>query len=112
MYYITHVVMESFPAEDMRKLLFYTQQEDLNEFFWGTDNNAFPKESIDVLVAANKIVDILQRIPLEKNQWPWVDKDGVLYIADSKDPMGNRKKIGVYDAVLKKFYSDSKEESI
>lgn len=104
--------MEAFPKEGMRKLAFYTQEENLDEFFLGIDNNAFSKKEMDKLITKNKVVDILQRIPLDKNQWPWIDKEGFLYIADSKNPESDKKKIGVYDYVLKNFYSDIEEKSM
>ena len=108
MYWITHFTPEdTLPKHGMRKLAFCSQQKDPNEFFWGTDNNPFSKEEIEELATIGKIILIPQKLPLKEHEEAlYIDSKGALWLAHYTNSDKNKKEIGFYDVLLKKFFQE------
>jgi hypothetical protein len=109
MHWITHIVFEGLPHTGVRKIHFYTQQEDPNEFFWGIDNNPRPKEEIQRMVDNSKIIPVQEKISLKETETLFIDPDGVLFLAHYMDSSKNRKEIGMYDSSISKVFQEPGE---
>lgn len=108
MFWITHFIPDGLPKYGMRKLFFYTNQEDPNEFFWGTDNNPFTREEVNEMVERKKIIPIPHKLPLTETDTLYIDSKGTMWLANYIDSDINKKEVGFYDEPIGKFFQDLK----
>ncbi|MEO5646372.1 MAG: hypothetical protein ABIO57_01210 [Candidatus Paceibacterota bacterium] len=107
MFWITHFVPDSLPTRGMKKLLFYTKQEDPKEFFCGTDNkNPRPPEEIKKLVERREIVPIPRNLTLKETETLFIDPTGTMWLAHYMDSSKNKKEVGFYDVPIQQFFQE------
>jgi len=105
MRYITHFyTTEGLPSSDgIRKITFLTT-DDSGDTFLGTDNNPLSKEVVEKMISEKKIVALPKKVLLPKEQSLFIDKDGVLYLANRLNAVKAVTTIAAYDPILKKVF--------
>lgn len=88
--FITHIVPEGLPANDLwRKLQVYTQAPGNDqEFFLGLDNFPLTPAYINQLVAADRLVVVPPegRVDIVPEKSIWCNRSGEIFIADAERP--------------------------
>lgn len=113
--YLTHFHLEGLPSSGNRKLTYLTQEEDSKEFFLGMDNNPIPIDRVRRWLHDGHIVQIKKVLfPSPESFSLFIDKDGLLFFADSFFSEDNQIIIGIYDTkiVPAQFFQEGYAENI
>ena len=88
--YVTHVLVDEFPLQGVKKVYFYTSDvKELSlerDYFWGTDNNSFDHDHMLELVRQGTLLPLPESLLLEQGKTLWLDAFGKVYHADVRKP--------------------------
>ncbi len=105
MKYISHIfTTEGLPSSYGIRKITYLTTDDSGDTFLGTDNNPISKERVEEMISQNKIVALARKVHLPKDQSLFIDKNGVLYLANRLHAVKAVTEIARYDPILKKVF--------
>lgn len=84
--HISHLIRGKLPKEGLRKLLWYTQDQDSGKYFYGTGNNSFSKEEMDRKVESGILFPLPKPVPLLPKKGLWQSSCGEIIYADLVEP--------------------------
>jgi len=108
-YLITHITNQELPNSGLSRVSFFTidtENQNSNEYFLGTDNNAIDIDDIEVMLFKRKIVKLDTQIQIDENEGLFCDEKGNLIKADYQNPSIRQEKIDVKVPELEKKFID------